>query len=79
MSALAFGISLGKEQENWEWKVGNLPSTKVKLYVFVERGDMSDLSQKVKLRRGREDMEEKAERLALFFEIPGAFLAGCLR
>lgn len=46
----------------------NQPSTKVKLYVFVERGHMPDPSQKVKLRRGREGMGEKAERLALFFK-----------
>lgn len=51
----------------------NQPSTKVKLYVFVERGPMSDPFQKVKLRRGREDMEENAERLALFFKATWSF------
>lgn len=51
----------------------NQPSAKVKLYIFVERGHMSDPSQKVKLRRGREGMEEKAERLALFFKTTWTF------
>ena len=51
----------------------NQSSVKVELYVFVERGHMSDPSQKVKLRRGREDMEEKAERLALFFKTTWSF------
>jgi len=62
----SFGTGLGGEQENGV--ESSQPPSKVKLHIFVERGHVADSSQKVKLRKGREDMEEKAERLALFFK-----------
>lgn len=72
----AFGLLI------WDragWRTGKLgvesnePSAEIKLYILVERGRVSDPSQKVKLRRGRDDMEEKAESLALFFKTTCSF------